>query len=225
MIPRRQFLRTLGLATAALGLAACDRAGPTPAARPLTYTAIGASDTVGVGAASPDTESWPAVLQRRLPPGSKLVNLGVSGTLLKQAIDQQLPVALDADPDLVTVWLAVNDYAARVPLDRYAAELDTLLAELRAGTHAAILVGNVPDLSVLPSAARFDLRDIDRWNVVIGEVIARHDATPVDLHATYGEIASHPEYISSDGFHPSTAGYERLAALFYESAAPKLGLP
>jgi lysophospholipase L1-like esterase len=192
--------------------------------RPLTYVAIGASDSAGVGANQPDQESWPAVLQRKLPSGSKLVNLGVSGSLLHQAIDQQLPVALDSDPDLVTVWLAVNDYAARVPLDRYAADLDLLLAELRAKTGAAVLVGNVPDLSALPSASRFDLKDVDRWNAAIDETARRHDVTLVDLRATWREVKEHPEYISSDGFHPSTVGYQKLADLFYASAATTLGL-
>lgn len=195
------------------------------ALRPLAYVAIGASDSAGVGANVPDQESWPAVLQRKLPAGSRLVNLGVSGSLLQQAIGQQLPVALDSDPDLVTVWLAVNDYAARVPLERYAADLDSLLGELRARTEATVLVGNIPDLGALPSAGRFDLRDVDRWNAAIDEAVRRHGAILVDLKATWREVREHPEYISSDGFHPSTVGYQRLADIFYASAAPALGRP
>jgi acyl-CoA thioesterase-1 len=209
------------LGTACRGDASTVQSAP----RPLTYVAIGASDSAGVGANVPDQESWPAVLVRKLPVGSRLVNLGVSGSLLHQAIDQQLPVALDSDPDLVTVWLAVNDYAARVPLERYAADLDTLLGQLRAKSGAAVLVGNVPDLSALPSASRFDLRDVDRWNVAIGEAAQRHGVTLVDLRATWREVTEHPEYISSDGFHPSTIGYQKLADLFYTSAVSTLGLP
>jgi lysophospholipase L1-like esterase len=205
-------------------LACRPSAAETPAARPLTYVAIGASDTVGVGATSPEQESWPAVLHRRLPPGSRLVNLGISGSLLHQAIDQQLPVAIESAPDLVTVWLAVNDYAARAPLEPYLADLNTLLAELRSKTRATVLVGNVPDLSVIPAAARFDLRFVDRWNAGIDEVVRHHEATLVDLRTTWQEVRDHPDYISSDGFHPSTAGYRRLADVFYASAAQRLGL-
>jgi len=221
---RRRLL--LGLpALALLGVAACQGNGRTEAAaRPLTYVAIGASDSAGVGANVPDQESWPAVLQRRLPPGSQLVNLGISGSLLHQALDQQLPIALDSDPDLVTVWLAVNDFVARVPLDQYAPDLDRLLGALRDGTRATVLVGNIPDLGTLPSASRFDLRDLDQWNAAIDETTRRHGATLVDLRATWREVAQHPEYISSDGFHPSTIGYRRLADLFYASAAQSLGL-
>lgn len=219
---RRLLLAVPGLVVAGV---ACRVAGTeTTAARPLTYVAIGASDSAGVGATAPEQESWPAVLHRRLPTGSQLLNLGISGSLLRQALDQQLPVALDSAPDLVTVWLAVNDYGARVPLEPYLADLNTMLSELRSKTRATILVGNVPDLSTIPAAGRFDLRFVDRWNAGIGEVVRRHEATLVDLRTTWQEVREHPEYISSDGFHPSTAGYRRLADVFYAAAAPRLGL-
>lgn len=226
MVLRRRLLLALPcVALAGLAGAACRGSEPTPAPRRLSYVAIGASDSVGVGAGSPDQESWPAVLHRKLPAGSRLVNLGVSGSLIQQAVDQQLPIAVDSDPDLVTVWLAVNDYGAQVPLPRYASDLGLLLQTLRAQTHATILVGNVPNLSQLPAAGRFNLRDVDRWNAAIAELATRHGAVLVDLRAAYNEVAQHPEYISSDGFHPSTTGYQRLADLFYEAAAEPLALP
>lgn len=220
---RRLLLAAPGLALAGLACRTSPSASFTT--RPLTYVAIGASDTVGVGAGSPEQESWPAVLQRRLPSGSRLVNLGISGSLLRQAIDQQLPVALEADPDLITVWLAVNDYAARASLEPYLTDLSTLLGALRSGTGAPVLVGNIPDLSGIPAAARFDLRAVDRWNAGIDEVARRNQTTLVDLRATWQEVREHPEYISADGFHPSTDGYRRLADIFFHAAAPALGLP
>jgi acyl-CoA thioesterase I len=219
---RRLLLSVAGAVLSGLACRATNTASSTQ--RPIRYVAIGASDTVGVGAAAPEHESWPAVLTRRLPPGSQLVNLGISGSLLRQAIDQQLPVALEAAPDLVTAWLAVNDYGARVPLEPYLADLSTLLGELRAKTRAAVLVGNIPNLSALPVAGRFDSRFVDRWNAGIDEVARRHEAQLVDLRSTWREIRAHPEYISSDGFHPSTAGYRRLAEVFYAAAVPALGL-
>jgi lysophospholipase L1-like esterase len=221
----RRALLLAGLASLALGCIRRSDASVEAAPKPITYVAVGASDTVGVGAGVPEFESWPAVLARKLPPGSKLVNLGISGSLLHQAIDQQLPVAVDAGPDLVTVWLSVNDYIAHVPLEQYGADLDSLLGELNARTEAVVLVGNVPDLSALPIASRLDLRAVDQWNQVIAEATARHQATLVDLRGTWREVADHPEYISSDGFHPSTTGYRRLADVFYEVAARELNLP
>ena len=207
-----------------LGMAVSDRV-PSPLARPaaprpLTYVALGASDSVGVGADRPEAESWVAVLHRRLPEGTRLVNVGVSGSLLRQALEQQLPVAIDSHPDVVTVWLAVNDLNARVPLDRYGAELDSMLGSLRHETSATILVANIPDLAPLPVYQQQRLEpevvraEVRRWNEVIAQVAGRHRAILVDLHAGGYELAGHPEYIARDGFHPSTEGYRRIADVF-----------
>jgi acyl-CoA thioesterase-1 len=187
--------------------------------RPLVYVAIGASDAVGVGAPNPETEGWVPRLGAQLGPNVRVVNLGVSGSTLAQALDEQVGPALDAQPNVVTVWLAVNDLNARVPLDRYAADLDTLLARLET-THAKVLVGNVPDLGRLAAYRGVDpgpLKvEVDRWNQVIDDTSARHGATVVDLFGRWQEVADHPEYLSADGFHPSAEGYQRLASIFAE---------
>lgn len=199
----------------ALGTTAC--AVQAQAARPMTYVAIGASDAVGIGASSPETEGWVPRLAAMLGPNVRVVNLGVSGSTLGQALDEQAGPALDAQPEVVTVWLAVNDLNARVPLDTYAAQLDTLLGQLDA-THARVLVGNVPDLSPLAAYRGVDpapLRaEVDRWNAVIADATARHGDTLVDLYSHWQDVAQHPEYVAADGFHPSSDGYRALADVF-----------
>ena len=212
-----RFLFGATLLVSALLASACSaRAQP----RSLTYVAIGASDAVGVGASDPETTGWVPRLAAHLGPNVHVVNLGVSGSTLSQALQEQLGPAIDAQPDVVTVWLAVNDLNARVPLDQYAADLDTLLGAL-AQTHARVLVGNVPDLAALAAYRGVDpepLRaEVDAWNGVIADATARHGATFVDLHAQWQEIAQHPEYVSADGFHPSDEGYQALADLFAEA--------
>jgi lysophospholipase L1-like esterase len=200
---------------AAITVAACGVQAQ--AARPLTYVAIGASDAVGVGAANPETDGWVPRLGTRLGPDVHIVNLGVSGSTLSQAVQEQLGPALDADPDVVTVWLAVNDFNAQVPLESYAADLDTLLGQLET-THARVLVGNIPDLGALAAYRGLDpapLRaQVDQWNWVIADTTARHGDTLVDLYSHWQDIAQHPEYVSSDGFHPSSEGYQALADVF-----------
>jgi lysophospholipase L1-like esterase len=187
---------------------------------PIRYVAIGASDSVGVGAAEPASEGWVARLYEHLPAGSSLTNLGISGSLLSEAIEQQLPVAQAARPDLVTVWLAVNDLNARVPVDQYAADLEVLLDGL-SSTGAQIYIGNVPDLARVPVYRNVDARQlaqvIERWNSAIAGAASRHGAHLVDLRPTWQEMAEHPEYVSADGFHPSSAGYSRLAEVFWEA--------
>src|ERR687886_2041473 len=141
-----------GLAVALCAMACSGRA---QAQRPLTYVAIGASDAVGVGARDPETEGWVPRFGARLGPNVRIVNLGVSGSTLAQALDEQVGPALDAQPDVVTVWLAVNDLNARVPLEHYAADLDALLGQLET-TRARVLVGNVPDIARLAAYQGID---------------------------------------------------------------------
>src|SRR6266849_7091624 len=173
----------------AMGAAGC--APRAQAARPVTYVAIGASDAVGVGAEDPVTEGWVPRLGARLGAEARVVNLGVSGSTLTQALDEQLGPALDAQPDIVTVWLAVNDLNARVSLERYAADLDTLLGRLEA-THARVLVGNVPDLGGLAAHRGIDAKplraEVDRWNNAIADTTARHGDTLVERYSTWQDV-------------------------------------
>jgi acyl-CoA thioesterase I len=207
------------LAFLSLGLVTgCSR--PVSAAAPLTYVALGASDSVGIGAASPESEGWVSRLGGLLGQDVRVVNLGVNGSTIAQALREQLGPAVDARPDVVTIWLAVNDLNAGVPLQRYEADLDRLLGEM-SQEGRCVLVGNVPDLTQAPAYARSDtmaLRAaIQQWNAVISRVAGRHDAAVVDLDSRWRELTERPELISADGFHPSSEGYARLAMVFFEA--------
>jgi len=221
-------VRSTAPGSATAGLAAAGPATATAGAltRPLVYVAIGASDTVGIGADDPARNGWVPQFARLLGSSIHVHNLGSSGTLLRTARQDQLPVAIGDQPDLVTVWLAVNDLNAGVPLDQYRADLDGLLASLGSQTHAVVLVANVPDLTRVPQYRGQDptaLRTVvQQWNQAIADTTARRGAHLVDLYAEYAELAAHPEDLSSDGFHPSSAGYARLAELFFEVARPLL---
>lgn len=192
------------------------------ASHTLVYVALGASDGAGVGTSDPSHDNWPTVLAGELGRPSHLVNLSTSGTTVSQALKSELPGAIKAQPDVVTIWLAVNDMVDGVSLASYTDQLTTLLRDLRQGTHAHVYVGNVPDLTLLPAARRFVpgfdatamRKVIAAWNAVIANVCHSQGATLVDLYSGWQELAQHPEYVSADGFHQSTAGAKRLAAIF-----------
>ena len=58
---------------------------------------------------------------------------------------------------------------------------------------------------------------VDAYNESISRVARREGAVLVDIHGQ-GEVAdAHPDWISPDGFHPSTKGYAAIAALFASS--------
>jgi len=69
-------------------------ATPSPGTAAFRYVAIGASDTVGVGASDPHTGSWPARIAARLPAGTEYLNLGVSGSVASQAARDTVDAAL-----------------------------------------------------------------------------------------------------------------------------------
>lgn len=192
---------------------------PTPAVR---YVAIGASDTVGVGASDPATGSWPARVARLLPPGSAYVNVGVSGTIALQAKDQQLPGAIAQHPSVVSVWLAVNDMNATIQPASYRDSLAAIVDGLVANTDAKVFVGNVPDVRGVPAYKDADktalAQAIAGYNDVIASVVAAHPgrAFVVDLYTGSAALVS-TITVSSDGFHPSDEGYDLIAQRFADT--------
>ena len=187
-----------------------------------TYVAIGASDTFGIGADNPYKQNWPAELTLLFDNHTHLINLGIPSMTVHAALTTELPVALDAHPTLITVWLAVNDLATNVPVDNYSRDLDTMLSRLQAAApHAKIAVGNVPDLTSVPFFFSYNQttlrRQITVYDTAIASVARRHHAILVDLSGQGYNLQEFPEYISGDGLHPSSAGYLRLARLFYDA--------
>ena len=206
----------------------------TGASRAEVYVAVGASETVGVGADDPATEAWPRVLHDRALPRSRFVDVGVSGSTLQAALAAQLPSALAARPDVVTVWLAVNDAVAGVPVGRYERQLTRLVRALRQGGRAEVLVGNVPDLWRLPAyraclpasggrpvdgvtcrlpvvPARSQVKaTVGAFNAAIARVVRSQGARLVDL-AREDDLAG---LTAADGFHPSTEGHREIARAF-----------
>jgi lysophospholipase L1-like esterase len=188
----------------------------------ITYVAIGASDTFGIGTSDPYTQNWPSDLAEKLGSEVHLINLGIPGVTLHDALSTELPVALDSHPELVTIWLAVNDLADKVPISSYAPDLNLLLNRLQSNVPTVrILIANVPDLTLLPYFATFNQqmlqKHIQEYNRAIANIVQQHHVNLVDLSQQNYNLKEHPEYISNDGLHPTDLGYLQLAELFYKT--------
>ncbi|MEO5679467.1 MAG: GDSL-type esterase/lipase family protein [Acidimicrobiales bacterium] len=259
LAPRRAVALCL---TALVLVAACggrEAAAPTTTASrkpPLIYVAVGASETVGTGADKPEAEAWPRVLANRLGEGGRQVtftNLGFGGALVADALASSVPKAEKLQPNLVTVWLNVNNLIAQIAIGvgspaTFEQQLGELLHRLRRGGATTVLVANTPALDHLPAylgcldpagarCALPDLRQrfpqpdvlnaqVDAYNQATATVAGREGAVVVDLHAA--SLAARAEgreasLVSGDGFHPSTAGHGAVAAAFAE-AATKAGV-
>lgn len=189
----------------------------------ITYVAIGASDTFGIGTDHPYDDNWPTDLAALLGPSDiHLINLGIPDITIHDALSLELPVALDSHPDLITIWLGVNDIVAKVSTNSYANDLNTLLSRLRTNSpRARIAIANIPDLTLLPFFAQTDpqvlTRQIQAYNTVIASAAQQHQAILVDLTQQNYNLRAHPEYIYSDGLHLTDIGYQQLANVFYQA--------
>jgi acyl-CoA thioesterase I len=213
---------------------------PEPAAGPAdstggeeVYVAVGASETVGVGADRPTAQAWPRVLHDTALRDARYVNVGVSGSTVSEALSEQLPRALAADPDVVTVWLAVNDITHLVPVEAYEQELRTLVHALRRDGRTEVLVANVPQvqdlpayraclpgaarpgdcvLPVVPSEAQV-AAVVDSFNAAVDRVVTAEGAVLVDV----SHSRDLTRLTSDDGFHPSTRGHRLVARSFADA--------
>ena len=213
---------------------------PSASAR-VVYAAIGASETYGIGAGDRYRQAWPQVFFNDvLPPSAVFYNFGIPGANTAQALRDEVPAAVAVHPTVVTVWLNVNDLISGITASAYEAELRQVLHTLRRGGQARVLVANTPDLSQLP-AYRACLPNapaggppclipagfmptpqavaaaVAAYNAAISDAAKLEGATLVDLNLNDSQITLHPEWISADGFHPSTQGYAVIAKQFEEA--------
>jgi acyl-CoA thioesterase I len=190
---------------------------------PVTYVALGASDAVGIGSNLPGSQGYVPLVAAHLPKGSHLINLGISGIQLHEALSQELPLALTTSPNLITIWLVANDFIGGVTYDNYLHDLNSLLQQLHLSTHARIVMANLPDLTRLPAFANETASQksqmivaIQQWNKGIAQLAKKYAVALVDLFSQGSQLTAHPEYISGDGFHPSPSGYVQLANFFWQ---------
>jgi lysophospholipase L1-like esterase len=181
---------------------------------PVVYAALGDSTGVGVGARKGGGYAA-RLFERvgRVRPGSRLVNLCVSGATSADVLRAQVGRVGDARPTLVTLCVGINDVTRQVSPEQYARNLGEIVARLRAQTGAPVVVSNLPDVSHAPAVPAFlrgeARRRIRQLNARVADVAARHGLFLADsFEKSAAVIPTHPEFFSADGFHPSDEGYE-----------------
>ncbi len=188
------------------------------------YVAIGDSSTEGLD--DPDgAGSWRGWADRlaaqvgQASPGLLYANLAVRGRLVAQVRAEQLPRALELQPDLATVFAGVNDLLRpSCDLDVVVADVEALLAAL-VGAGATVLTITVPDTSrVMPIARPLRAR-MAAFNERVRGAAARTGALVADVGAH--PVAGDPRLWSEDRLHANALGHERIAA----ALADTLGLP
>jgi lysophospholipase L1-like esterase len=210
---------------------------PSPSAPPTVYAALGASETAGVGTSDPTRDSFPEQFYLHLPRNAVYYNFGLPGETTAAALKDELPAALAVQPTLATVWFNVDDLAAGVSVSDFESQLDQIVGPLTRGGAARVLIANTPPLDGLPAyeacrpnpppgpkcalgavtlpAPEQARALVDAYNASIARVAARHGAVVVDLASqAAASLAQHPDYLSSDGLHPSSKGAAAIAGAF-----------
>lgn len=183
---------------------------------PVVYVALGDSTGVGVGARE---GGYVARLFKRIKrdrSGSSLKNLCVSGATTDDLLRTQVAPALNARPTLVTVGIGINDIGHGITPEKFSSNYAEIIRRLKTKTQARIVVSNLPDVSLAPAIPSYWRAEaharVLEFNRRIEEIARANDLLVVDAYgATHDLIPAHPEFFSSDGFHPSDIGYEYWA--------------
>ncbi len=183
---------------------------------PLRYLALGDSTAQGIGASKPQY-SPPYLLAVGLTSHYSPViftNLAVSGATTRDVIRVQLPQMPAFAPDLVTVFVGINDLTHGRRRAAYLADLDRLLTTL--DVVPAVVLTDVAALCCCPLLSPIDralCRSVRHWfNAAVPTVVTRHRA---HLAAISGALTPYftqnPALWAADGYHASDAGYRLWA--------------
>jgi lysophospholipase L1-like esterase len=184
---------------------------------PVVYFALGDSTALGQGAEQGG--GYPQRIARRLEQSGgvpvKLTNVAAGGATVAELRHEQVPKVIAAQPSLVTIGIGINDLVKERKLADFSRDLE-IAADFLRRTKATVVISNLPDLSLSPSAkgaAPSLARRIDAFNAAIALVADRHGFVLADVHgATRRALRDRgAELFSKDGFHPSAAGYELWA--------------
>ncbi len=188
-----------------------------------SYVAIGDSFTEGLNDTLPDGSfrGWADRLAEILAGDRddfRYANLAIRGKMLTEIMEEQLPVALDIKPDLVTVCAGGNDIIVPgADVDEVVNEFEKGIAKLReAGIEVLIFTG--------PDTKRLSVMSILRskvgiYNAHLWAIADRHGAKVVDLWAMH--VLHDLRAWSDDRLHFTPEGHRRIAL----RAAEVLGVP
>lgn len=198
---------------------------------PLHLAVLGDSSAAGLGCAT--AEQTPGALlagslAREL---DRTVLLDVQAAIGARAenLETQVARALLDPVDLALIMVGANDVSHRVSTQASCRDLARAVETLRSAG-AQVIVGTCPDLGTvkplwqpLRSAARIASRRMARAQTV---AVVEAGGTSISLSDLLGpEFDVSPDLWSSDRFHPSAGGYQRVVDVLLPSALELLGAP
>ncbi len=191
------------------------------------WLALGDSFTIGTGVGA--DRAFPALLVRRWAARGircDLTNPSVNGYATDDLIRDELPLAREVRPTLVTVLIGANDIVRGSDERGYRAQLARIhIGLLDAGVAASAIHGlPQPDWSLSPAGASYGepaeiARTIERFNAIARAEAERAGGRYLDIFPLMRDQARRG-MLAPDGLHPSAEAHEGWAAALDELLRP-----
>lgn len=189
-----------------------------------SFVVLGDSFSEGVGDPLPGDVGWRGWADRaaermaRYSPGLRYANLAIRGKVLRQVIDDQLPVAVAMRPDLATLAAGGNDLLRPgTDPDDLAQPLSDAVERLAAASGQVLLFTGF-DPGLFP-VIRMIRGKAAAFNAHLRVIAARHDCLLADLWTM--RVLADPRMWSPDRLHLGPEGHRRVAL----RACEVLGVP
>jgi len=167
---------------------------------------FGDSLTAGYGLASPQTQSLPALLSARaIEAGSAFhfINAGISGDTTTTAL-VRLPKLLQIPSDIFVVALGANDMLRGYPADTLAANLESIIGQIRKAQPMAKILLLGMELPIW-----INVGQADAYRNTYAKLAGHHQLTflPFLLDGVIGKMHLN----LPDRVHPNEKGYQLIA--------------
>lgn len=188
-----------------------------------SFLALG--DSYTIGEAVPADQRWPvqlvALLNRRelrFGPPQIIATTAWTTDELAAAMDVPYPAGTQANFDLVSLLIGVNNQYRGRPLDEYRVQFEALLLRalaLAGSDPQRVIVLAIPDWGVTPFGKNSgrDLAqvadEIDAFNAAAADISTLHGVRFVDTSGV--SRANGAVWVAEDGLHPSGALYAAWA--------------
>jgi lysophospholipase L1-like esterase len=200
---------------------------------PVQFVVLGDSSAAGMGADTAQ-QTVGAIIANGVSALSgrpvQLTNVAVIGAE-SSGLDNQLAEVLQEvdNPDVALILIGANDVTHRIDKSLAVRHLEQAVCALRA-TDCEVIVGTCPDLGTIEPVAQPLRLLARRWSrdLAAAQTVAVVEAggRTVSLGDLLGPqfAQSSREMFSPDRFHPSPAGYARVASALLPSVCDALGL-
>jgi lysophospholipase L1-like esterase len=194
------------------------------------YLALGDSYTIGESVAP--TDRWPIQLVDQLESEFVTVDstriIATTGWTTGQLIDAVDIAALQPDWDLVSLLIGVNNqYRGRTP-EEYRLEFEQLLQTsitLAGGDTSRVFVVSIPDYGYTPFG-QFNQQtisqELDSFNAANREITLSYGVAYYNITDISRRGLDQPNYVASDGLHPSGTQYRAWVDSFYQMVADQV---